>query len=270
MYRPFRFFHVLVACSVLLLCFPAPASAVADPSAIVQEAASTESPVWYCWGPGLPDACRRGLMGLTFDAFNDGWAVGQYGVILHWNGTSWRSFPSPTERTLNDVTIVPGTNGTDAWAVGDAGTLLRWDGFSWSTVGSPVTEYLVEVDAVSSTDVWVASSSGSMLHWNGASWTNTGDLGSVYLRSLDMVSASDGWVMGSGGVIYRWRGFQWESVASPTTQDLYAVAMVSATDGWAVGAGAGQRRGNRCAQSGLNSGRRGTCPAGRARRRRAR
>ena len=201
---------VSLICCLLLLCLPAPGPALAGSSAAIQETTPTESPVWYCWGPGLPDPCRRGLMGLTLNAPDDGWAVGYYGAILRWNGVAWRSVPSPTEQTLNEVAIVPGTNGSDAWAVGQTGTIVHWNGSFWSAVDSFLTDPLMDVDAISSTDVWVASSYGPMLHWDGASWTNTGDLGSVYLKSLDMVSASDGWVVGSDGVIFRWDGLQWE------------------------------------------------------------
>ncbi|MBU1488130.1 PKD domain-containing protein, partial [bacterium] len=55
----------------------------------------------------------------------DGWAVGGYGTILHYDGTSWSEFSSPTSNYLVSVTMV---SATDGWAVGTGSTILRFVG----------------------------------------------------------------------------------------------------------------------------------------------
>jgi hypothetical protein len=55
------------------------------------------------------------------------------GIILHWDGTGWRSFPSGMTCTLYGVW---GSEASDVWAVSECGTILHWDGTGWTSVSS--------------------------------------------------------------------------------------------------------------------------------------
>ena len=55
----------------------------------------------------------------------DGWIVGDGGVILLWNGTSWSSVTSPVSSILYDV-VITATNPGDGWIVGAQGKMLRF------------------------------------------------------------------------------------------------------------------------------------------------
>jgi hypothetical protein len=57
-------------------------------------------------------------------AYTNAWAVGEYGLILHWDGNSWTLVTSPTTETLNGVW--GSTTTSDVWAVGDHGTILHY------------------------------------------------------------------------------------------------------------------------------------------------
>ena len=79
-------------------------------------------------------------------AASDGWAVGEGGTIVRWDGSSWSTVtPSPTDYGLVSVDMV---SASDGWAVGWAGMIHRWDGSSWSTVTSPTGYDLWSVDMV--------------------------------------------------------------------------------------------------------------------------
>ena len=86
----------------------------------------------------------RALHAIDLVSPDDGWAVGQEGVILHWDGHAWSQVVSPVTATrLHDVDMV---SPTDGWAVGDyPGIILRWDGVHWSLV-----------DDQSYRDLWVS------------------------------------------------------------------------------------------------------------------
>ncbi len=92
---------------------------------------------------------------------SDGWAVGDGGIIIRWNGTSWNSLTSPTTKHLFSVSMV---NATDGWAVGSDGCIIHWNGTSWSNVTSPTGAWLQYVDMVDSTDGWIIGADG-MYHW---------------------------------------------------------------------------------------------------------
>lgn len=59
----------------------------------------------------------------------------------HWDGASWKRFPSPNLTTISDLRAVSGTGPSDIWAVGQYGyrhTLIEhWDGTAWTLVPSP-------------------------------------------------------------------------------------------------------------------------------------
>lgn len=77
---------------------------------------------------GLPD---QPLFKVWGSAADDVWAVGTSGVILHFDGQSWTTVPSPTSERL---IAVWGTDANAVYAVGgDAtGLILSWDGTAWA------------------------------------------------------------------------------------------------------------------------------------------
>lgn len=68
---------------------------------------------------------------------NDIWAVGEKGVIMHWDGATWSRERSNTDYDINSLAIV---QKNDIWAVGGtprhalSGIILHWDGNKWSSV----------------------------------------------------------------------------------------------------------------------------------------
>ena len=54
----------------------------------------------------------------------NGWAVGDSGVILHFDGTMWNPFPSGTYKRLIGVSFLDSQNG---WAVGEGGCIFHFD-----------------------------------------------------------------------------------------------------------------------------------------------
>jgi hypothetical protein len=222
------------------------------------------------------------LNGVAPISKDDAWAVGAnytgpegppvQGLIEHWNGKSWRVFPSPNlgmNNTLNYVVVVS-TN--DLWATGNTMTgqfgtptktlLEHWNGKSWNIVPSPnpglTHNDLAGPAVISKDDVWAGgsydTSAGSIfhtmvLHWDGSQWRvvpspspGTND----FLGDMGAVSANDVWAVGNATIngtsqtlIEHWNGTQWSIVKSPNvgTHDnvLIGVTAVSRSDVWAVG-----------------------------------
>jgi hypothetical protein len=173
------------------------------------------------------------LRGVSFDAPNDGWAVGETSVghrgeslMLHWNGSSWTRVASPKAGVLYGVSA---DSPTDAWAVG------YW--------GRPTTEALLTV----------------AMHWDGTSWTKvrtpnpagSGIDAENLLSGVTALSATNAWAVGSfkifGGatttLVLHWDGTRWSRVCSPSpggrsggsVSELNGVSAASGRDVWAVG-----------------------------------
>jgi hypothetical protein len=210
----------------------------------------TYSPLeWVCVADGSPDPCHRALRDVAMRTDEDGWAVGERGVILHWDGTDFKKFESPVDITLRRVLAI---SADSAWAIGDRtvwdaahgmvwrSEWLRWDGHAWRVFYNPVSMgSVVDVSFVTGADGWAILQDGdpadpaySFFRWNGSAWIRFGE--APVLNALAMVAADDGWAVGGKGVILHWDGTQWSPVDSPTNNDLNGVAFYSADVGWAV------------------------------------
>jgi hypothetical protein len=73
-----------------------------------------------CWDNPLPQGDT--LNALWGNSANDVWAVGEPGVILHWDGRAWSKMTSGTTLPLFDVWS---SQGGDVWATGRDGAILR-------------------------------------------------------------------------------------------------------------------------------------------------
>ncbi len=190
---------------------------------------------WTCWDDGTIDPCHNfSLYSVSMTSKQNGWAVGENGSILHWDGQKWTMITSPTAENLNAVQM---RNASDGWAVGSTGTVLRWNGTTWSPISFPTTSNLLSLSIVSADNVWVAG--WKIFHWNGIEWSQV-TTPNNYSRAIAMVPGSngtDGWAVGYNGSILRWNGSEWQTFNTPTADYLYDLTMISSTDGWIVGDG---------------------------------
>jgi photosystem II stability/assembly factor-like uncharacterized protein len=175
------------------------------------------------------------LSGISMLSSNDGWAVGNNGTILHWNGNIWSKVVSPTSFDLFSVDMLSATNG---WAVGADGVILHWNGANWTQVQSPVGFWLMDVQMLTSSDGWIVGMGGTLLHWDGNNWTQAPADYVPHIEAVDMLSSTQGWSVGGDITIeiLRWNGSNWSNVAAPSIGSrLLSVDMISSTDGWSGG-----------------------------------
>jgi photosystem II stability/assembly factor-like uncharacterized protein len=199
-----------------------------------------------------------------------GWAVGDLGTIMSWNGHEWALVQSPTTLNLYSVLFPDTSNPNDGWIVGQtdvAGnfpTILHWDGVAWvqldtssgiSWAAKQVGD-LWSLYFLSPSDGWAVGAPGTVapltniVHWSGSwgaggSWTikstpdNTATLYSVQVLS-NTATPVGGYAVGGKagplGVIFYWDGANWNNYAgTPPAANLRSISMLSSTDAWAVG-----------------------------------
>jgi len=163
---------------------------------------------------------------------SDVFAVGDYGTVLHYNGSAWSEMSSGTTDHLNDVW---GNSGSDVFAVGDSGTVLHYNGSAWSAMSSGTTDYLYGVWGSSGSDVFAVGSSGAILHYNGSAWSAMSSGTTEYLKGVWGSSESDVFAVGYSGTILHYEGGAWSAMSSGTTDYLYGVWGSSPSDVFAVG-----------------------------------
>ena len=209
----------------------------------------------------VPSPTVNTLRSVSMIDSNDGWAVGDNGTIIRWNGLSWSIVNIP-EIVSVDLASVFMVNTNDGWIVGESGTVLRWEGISWkmvsSSLGIRLQVGLSSVFMAHSNDGWAVGwekaralekgTNGVVLRWDGSSWSKiwlsaTDNLERV--KSISLVDSSNGWAIGytnepdrlgrSGSCAVHWDGKSWRKVGDPSTKSLNSIFMVNHNDGWVVG-----------------------------------
>jgi hypothetical protein len=150
--------------------------------------------------------CATAVAGLALSAVapgvaaasaSDAWAVGTsiagpalHGVILHWNGTTWKRGATPAHQPDGYLLGVTASSASNIWAVGQTNSgncssrcdtiIEHWNGCMWTVVPSPnpPSSYLNSLSGiaiVSRDNAWAVGttdySNTLILHWNGTSWS---------------------------------------------------------------------------------------------------
>lgn len=158
------------------------------------------------------------------------WAVGDGGLVLHYDGTEWTTMDVGTTEALLAISFADASNG---YIAGDAGTVLFYDGSAWTATDAGTTANLTGVSFADSDNGVVVGEGGVVSVYNSGTWTVETTGSSADLFAVDMIGSSI-WACGDGGVIVSYNGTEWTSVEAGN-KDLFGLAMVDANNGWAVG-----------------------------------
>jgi photosystem II stability/assembly factor-like uncharacterized protein len=166
------------------------------------------------------------LRGIDMVSVDEGWAVGDSGKILHYQGSTWQQTDSPVETALWDVDM---RSTEEGWIVGDNGTILHFDGVVWSITAVPTQAGLYAVTIDDEGEAWAVGSGGTLLRFDGQKWVKMkiSDAGGL----LDVSVSNDGvvWVVGENGLILR---SEWlDSNVPPPTSPLLKTIDNSDGDG---------------------------------------
>ena len=191
-------------------------------------------PYWELWHDPdqttlIPNAGE--WTALDFLSPDNGWAVGQYGTIAHWDGTVWKRVFTNQNLTL---TSISGVSNTEAWAVGSKGVILHYNDSTAALVQSPTSEDILEINILSATSGWAIAQKG-MLRWDGSAWSVTQpDQPYKTYTDLDMNSTTDGWVVGNS-IAAHWDGSTWVEIPLSRASNIFlAVDSLSPDQVWVV------------------------------------
>ncbi len=188
------------------------------------------------------------LYDIDFTDSQNGWIVGDLGVILHTASGGkgqWKHqrggprFHNSADPVLLGVDFVSKRLG---WAVGENGTILhtRNGGVTWESQSSP-SHLLVDVCAVSAKEGYVVGDRGAILRTEdgGTVWDAQDSRTTECFGATHFVSPEKGWAVAEAGVVLHTTngGSVWQRQESRTAQELLAVFFVDEETGWCVGSG---------------------------------
>ena len=202
------------------------------------------TPDGLCWEAPLPYGYDfRSVFALSSD---DVWAVGNSGVILHFDGQSWKRSESGTTsdllsvwaRSKTEVYVAAGVN----LGPGTSG-IYRYDGTSWSKMNTSTFTFPLsssEVNAVWGTGtniLYAVTNSSTVYRFDGTSWT-TIPYTTLGIRNVTLLSGiagtgpNDVIVYGDDQSLSRWNGSTWTASALPPY--LASVVALSPTSAYGV------------------------------------
>ena len=188
------------------------------------------------------------LYDIDFTDAQNGWIVGDLGVILHTSSggkEKWKHqrggprFHNSADAILLGVDFVSKQLG---WVVGENGTILhtRNGGITWESQSSP-SHLLVDVCAVSSKEGYVVGDRGAILRTKdgGSVWDAQDSRTTECFGATHFVSPEKGWAVAEAGVVLHTTngGSVWQRQVSGTAQELLAVFFIDEKNGWCVGSG---------------------------------
>jgi len=149
----------------------------------------------------------------------DIYAVGNNGVILHYDGNAWRTQISSVQHNLHAIW----GNETGIYIVGDNGLILKREYQTWERIGTDLADQdLLDIWGITEQDLIVVGKKGTILKNSSGVWIK---MASRTLSTLNSVwgDATPAYACGSGGKIMRFMDNQWSPLASQTFNTLNAM-----------------------------------------------
>jgi photosystem II stability/assembly factor-like uncharacterized protein len=162
-----------------------------------------------------------------------GWAVGDNGIIMKWNGITWTKeiLPFYTESNLTHVRFI---NNSFGYVAGEGGTLLFYNGTKWIATDI-FTSNIATLSVINTTSLWIGDSNNlnfltNLVPDDNYLMENAPD---TNLCSY-FTDATHGWLSMYNKTIYYYNGSTW-SVSTTAPNKIVAMHFIDNNRGWAVG-----------------------------------
>jgi hypothetical protein len=141
------------------------------------------------------------LNGVWASRFDDAWAVGAGGTLLHFDGARWQP---RTSGTTFDLRAVWGSAASDVWVVGDRGTIIHYDGTAWTSPNGETGLKLNAAWGASLSDVWAVGDGGMVLRRQNGQWQRWPSPTDQPLLAVWGSGQDDVWM--GGDAVLQWDG----------------------------------------------------------------
>ncbi len=140
-------------------------------------------------------------------ATGDVWAVGDAGLVLHFDGNTWIRLDFGTSENLQ---AVGGPQSDDIWTVGDNGTVIRRLAGLTMDMQAPSTADLLNLEAQNSGNISVVGRDTTFLVWSGGAWHEADTTPMDFdLRALWTDPSGGRWIVGESEHLWQAQTDAW-------------------------------------------------------------
>jgi|GEM_PF-1366380 len=167
--------------------------------------------------PQINSGTAFNLNGVWGSSSTDVFAVGDNGLILHYNGSNWSQMDSGT---ATDLLSIWGSSASDIYTAGDDGFIFHYNGSVWSKLDSPISYAFYDIWGTSGEDIFFAGP--SIYHYDGSGWLNMSD----DFWGFDKIwgsSGSDVFAVSGSSKIFHYDGNMWSEMDSGSDSGFYAL-----------------------------------------------
>ena len=149
---------------------------------------------------------------------SDIYAVGNNGIILHYDGNIWRSLSSPVKSDLYSIW----GNDSDIYIVGANGVILKREYQVWVPMISGTENDLLDIWGITDTDIIAVGKKGTILRNTSGIWI---EMASRTLSTLNSVWGTAGpvYACGTGGKILKFSDNRWTALSGQTFNTLNSI-----------------------------------------------
>ena len=160
------------------------------------------------------------------------YAVGDEGLILHFDGLRWQRMPSGTQSALYSLWA---WDNEHLLAPGDFGLMLRYNGKEWAEFNVGTENFLYGAWGDSLSNIYAVGLSGTLAHFNGQRWQQMATRLREDLLSISGSPAAGAYAVGTRGCVLRLENGQWLTEPSGSDAGLRAVCATQSGTVYAVG-----------------------------------
>lgn len=163
---------------------------------------------------------------------NSIYAVGDEGLVLHFDGLRWQRMSSGTKSALYSLW---------AWddqrmlAPGDFGLMLRYNGKEWTEFNVGSENFLYGVWGDSLSNIYAVGLSGTLAHFDGQRWHQMATRLRADLLAISGSKQAGVFIVGTHGCVLRLQDDQWLAEQSSTDVGLRSVCATQTGAVYAVG-----------------------------------
>ena len=189
---------------------------------------------------GVPTGTSSILADIFFTDNNNGWIVGDWGVLLKTTNAGW-NWTSQNSGTNNFLRGIVFNSPTTATIIGYSGTILRTTngGQNWFSQNSGISNHLWDISFIGETNGWIVGDAGTILRTTdgGENWISQSSGTTNNLYGVSFTDENIGTIVGQYGLILRTTngGLNWLTQTSGVTNYLYKVYFTDSLTGTAVG-----------------------------------